>query len=1085
MSGSKGHCERADVVLVTVNKHEYEELLAALKMVTGKDGEKIQGESNEIYSFSGVINGQRVYVARSLMGSTGSGASIDTVLNITSDLAPKVLICVGIAWGAKNGQGQEIGDVLLSTRLRDAQHHKSTDGHIIPRGDLQSVDGTLLKTFISAAHDSGVRVHDGLLVSIETLFDDEAARNRFIAMDDGQPIGGEMEASGVLFSLRRATGTPVRWIVVKGICDWGFKKNVDAAQKERDQALAARHAAKLCVETLKRYRLVNVEQETIGPETSLADNQPSLTSSPGLATTHIAVPRERSIDKTVQLYISKNSSYSLDLGFPVIHKNWDENIFFELYRLTEELGNSRYFLYVHESASQQKTFDHLKRAGHLSPGIPLVVLTEKPAALKDSDRRKENLKQIFSTANVFFIDEFGRQYLYKEHISEYRPYNLAVYVENVTDSSVNGETQSALSSLKAWYSSISAPLMVVRGYGGLGKTTLVKRFLDDVHAENKETGILFIDSNEIIGELETITRVRQKIDDIYDFYQAQVVNLTDAKNFSKDLLSLSVDNGSLLIVLDGIDEVIAKLGAKFDAVNFIKSISTIYSANLQRAKIIITCRDYFWNSLQNAGSVQTIDLQPFTERMAQEFFLKSLHNVPAKVENALQIANRLAMSPGSNKSDVVYVPYILDIIVYLIEHKVEFSDEPLRLPDVGGLLHADFSNDFLVASVCEREIRKLHSLPVERQLQFFIRLSVAKDGHVSSYDVKDLLNKNPSQEESFGDDAIERLQGHPLLVTVGNKIMFRYDFFTDYFRALYLYSYFSSKELSALNKDVIEVSASYLRFDSEFMRDLCRRLSLDEDLLIFGMDTVSNIQTSSASLDSKGAYLAQRACSSIFCMFLALLRDSPDQTFDVEGCTNLLKHFFEDGGEIRKLSLINVSSTTAARPIFDFRSLTLRDCYFERYEFFWDCPIDDETRFFSGTFRSLEPRKDVRPRFFENTFDEKSCDLTGISHLLSQEKEATSQAASETRANLIRIFRLFYVRGNFYPQKQEYIRSKVFTGAYLPLLLKNRVIEEYSDSEKGTLRQYRVHPSYHGLIKHLEQGGASIELDRLTKLFKK
>jgi hypothetical protein len=220
-------------------------------------------------------------------------------------------------------------------------------------------------------------------------------------------------------------------------------------------------------------------------------------------------------------------------------------------------------------------------------------------------------------------------------------------------------------------------------------------------------------------------------------------------------------------------------------------------------------------------------------------------------------------------------------------------------------------------------------------------------------------------------------------------------------------------------------------------------------------------------------------------MFLALLRDSPDQTFDVEGCTNLLKHFFEDGGEIRKLSLINVSSTTAARPIFDFRSLTLRDCYFERYEFFWDCPIDDETRFFSGTFRSLEPRKDVRPRFFENTFDEKSYDLTGISHLLSQEKEATSQAASETRANLIRIFRLFYVRGNFYPQKQEYIRAKVFTGAYLPLLLKNRVIEEYSDSEKGTLRQYRVHPSYHGLIKHLEQGSASIELDRLTKLFKK
>lgn len=1076
------HTVTADIVLLTVNKHEQTQLKAVFERHIGHSLEQRQGASNEVYLDAGEVNGQRVMIAKSLIGSTGSGASFDTAINILEDLSPRVIIAVGIAWGAKNLGGQEIGDILISTRLRDAQHHKATPEKITLRGTIESANGTLLKTFLAAAESTGARAHEGLLISVETLFDDEQERDKFIAADQHQAIGGEMEGSGLLMALRRATDRRVDWLIVKAICDWGFKKNEDELKKEQDQLTAAQSAAELCIATITQFRLVpSLIKDQSNQPNLMTPHQANLTETEPSAAQPLA--SERSIAKTVQAYISKNSSFSLDVGFPIKHRDWSEKVVFELYKLTEELGSTKYFLYVHEGANQSKTLIYLTTNKYLKKDIPLIVLTEKPSALKESDRRKDNLKAVFSTENVFFIDDFGRQFLYKEHIQSFTPFNLPVYVESLTETSLPGTPESALHQLKTWYASISAPLVVIKGYGGIGKTTLVKQFLDEVYSANPDAGILFIDSHEIIGELETITRSRHKINDIYDFYHAQSVNQTgDTERLSKDLLSLSVDNGSLVIVLDGIDEVIAKLGAKFDAVSFINSISTIYSTNLQRAKIIITCRDYFWDSLQNVGPVKKIDLQPFNRSMAEEFFRKSL-DTETQIARALTIADKFALR-SQGHADEVYIPYVLDLIVYLIKQKTEFGDELLGESNIGTLLNPKIPNDFLVASVCLREITKLYSLSVESQIEFFVQLSVAKDGHVSVYDVKALLGRLPCQAEPIIDDTVERLKGHPLLIHADNKLYFRYDFFNEYFKSLYVAKYFLARNLDSLSQDFSEVVANYLRFDGEFMRTVCEHLKIDDEVVLFGIETVERLRENLSTLEPRSRYKSLRACSAVFSLFLNLKRESGTGKFDMETCSALMKDFFGKGSEIHGLSLINVGSNTAAKPIFDFRGQVLQDCYFERYDFFWECAIDSETRFFNSTFKSLEPRKDLRPNFYEHTFGE-GCDTVGIAHLLTKEKEASTHYATEVRDDLIRLFRLFYMRGNFYPQKQEYIRSKFFTGTYLPQLLKNRVVEEYIDPQKATLNQYRIASAFSPITKHIEQGGPCIELDRVVRLFAK
>jgi len=1066
----------ADVILLTVNAHEQEQLCHALKSKTGRDGTPMQGPSNEIYLDFGEMKGQKVFVAKSLMGATGDGASFDTVTNAVSDLNPSVIVAVGIAWGARDNEGQNIGDVLLSTQIRDAQHHKVKDGGTVLRGDILSARGTLIKTFSAAAEINKKRVHQGLLLSMETLFDNLDARDAILKAEP-TAIGGEMEGSGLLNALRKVERS-VDWIVVKGICDWGYKKNVDHTQKEQDQKYAAREAAELCAATISQFRLTrnssSIRESSGNHRTGQADQDKEI-----FEFNLNKTGPERSIRSTVEAYIAKNSSLTIDVGYPKFRRDWHSNVIFEYYRLSEELGGTRQFLYLHEGSSQSATHQFLLKNSILSKESQLVILTEKPNNIQDVEKRKNNLRAQFSTPIVYFIDEFGSQLLYRDHFKEFIPFPLPIYIEGSAETSASTQAASALQELKRWYESEANPLLIVKGHGGIGKTTLVKKFLNDIHGKNREVGILFIDSHEIIGELEKRSRLQQKIDDIYDFYHAQherhSVNDT---LLSKELLSLSVDNGSLVIVLDGIDEVIAKLGQNFDSVKFIKSISTIYSTNLKRAKILITCRDYFWDSMQHTAPVERLDLQPFTRVMAEDFFRQSID--AEKTERAMVIADKLALRNKLPQNEI-YIPYILDLIVYLIKRRPESPADAdvSALQGMKKLLNLELSNDFLVANVCHREIIKLDSLSVATQIAFFAELSVAEGGEISIYDVKNVLTKVSVQGSEIDANELQRLQGHPLLALRNDRVAFRYDFFNEYFKGLFAVNYFRERSAKELNWKIINIAADYFRFDGEFLKSICDRIELDDELPLFFSETIEGIKSFAPNKNDDN--LRQRACSGVFSLYLSLLKNSP-RKFDVSACTEAMCDFFKEKEVIRELSLINVGSSSAAKPIFDFRSLRLENCHFERFDFFWECPIDEFTRFEGCTFNLLEPRKDINPIIYPKTFSN-TCNTSGIAHIISKKEESAGQRTDEVRAGLIRFFELFRSRGNFYPQKQEFIKGKFFTGAYLPKLIKNKVIEEYRDPTKATLNQYRVTHKYLTILNNIEQGTPSVEFDEVLKIF--
>lgn len=176
----------------------------------------------------------RFFAVRSEMGTQGAGATTLVVEEALRHIAPDIVLMPGIAFGLKQDE-QELEDLLVSRWIIDYETCKVTKAGTFERGPRYEASTELLSK--ARLHAAGVRhVHFGEVICGCKLLNN---RKRVTELRERFPeaIGGEMEGIGLASACQRRK---VDWLLVKGICDWGYNKD------DKHQAAAARGAVKFC-----------------------------------------------------------------------------------------------------------------------------------------------------------------------------------------------------------------------------------------------------------------------------------------------------------------------------------------------------------------------------------------------------------------------------------------------------------------------------------------------------------------------------------------------------------------------------------------------------------------------------------------------------------------------------------------------------------------------------------------------------------------------------------------------------------------------------------------------------------------------
>jgi nucleoside phosphorylase len=236
------------ILIVVATPLEAKMVLSQIK----KNGHKPIPETinKMVFWHLGKINGSSLIMQKTTtMGSSGVGGSSLSVQDALNIIKPDAVVMLGIAFGL-NKDKQKIGTVLVSKQIECYELSKIKENSVIQRADKIPASHSLVNMFENAEFDfDQCDLEFGLMVSGEKLVDNEEFVNR-LKKTYPEAIGGEMEGEGLRSACHR---NGVDWILMKGICDWGFNKNTPS--KKDDQKLAISNACDFLLYTLKRFNI--------------------------------------------------------------------------------------------------------------------------------------------------------------------------------------------------------------------------------------------------------------------------------------------------------------------------------------------------------------------------------------------------------------------------------------------------------------------------------------------------------------------------------------------------------------------------------------------------------------------------------------------------------------------------------------------------------------------------------------------------------------------------------------------------------------------------------------------------------------
>ena len=665
--------------------------------------------------------------------------------------------------------------------------------------------------------------------------------------------------------------------------------------------------------------------------------------------------------------------------------SYSNNSFFEIYSITQNNKYLELFIYFSKYSSIQKTLKKIieEHIDILKNHQEIYIVFEeqrdfkrivsniiKNNDLKNNDIKLENNKIIILNKNVKYFDspiQFIEKTIYlqvKNDIeNELFPKQFSgVFINPLINNKSNIDI---ISKMKQWINAKHSPIFALIGSGGVGKTTVAKKFCSQV-----ENDVIFIDSKDLISNLRYI----EKLNTIYDFVKLFIKSQSDIQidenYFSEEMINILVDSGKLLIVIDGLDEVI--LYSDFDLNDFIKTIYNNCLDNLGKTKILLTIRDTFWKK-EYEKNIESFIISGFDIKKVKEYFRKKFDKNNKKVDKALQLLQT------NLKDEKIFPPFIIELTSLAVEDKI--SKENID----SNYICKDIFIDNLIYYICNRESKKFSNIykNIDEQIEFFIKMSIEYNGEITLKQLSTILDEN----------IIKAYKSHVLISSKGEIISFKFDILGEYFKKLFAIKIIN-QSINDYQEDNLLQEKNNKLFQQIYLdnRDLIRINNNIDGLEFLYMQMIDKLKNKQVL--EKYQY--------IFSFILSILLRLNTKK-DKQSNTDLIKNILNiDNNKYRGLCLYN--NHLHDKFLFCFNGMTFEYCYID-YKYFGDCDFDNNTIFYNSIIKGYY---NAKCNFVENNFDISSKLSEDMKKILKKKEKDIKNEYYKIKSDILDILKKFY-----------------------------------------------------------------------------
>lgn len=521
------------------------------------------------------------------------------------------------------------------------------------------------------------------------------------------------------------------------------------------------------------------------------------------------------------------------------------------------------------------------------------------------------------------------------------------------------------------------PIAVVLGQGGVGKTTFCRnlvRFINESDDFSKK--VLLVTKADIQKNYSG-----EMISSIEDLYREYVRGVDDrSQSISQREFSLALSCGSIVLMIDGIDEIESALGDKFDLEGFVDSISNL-NRSLRSCRVLLTSRDVHRTRFEHLTNADIVSLRGFSDKDVDAFL--SRESLAAKREVSEYVKR---IRDGNNFVN----PYLLHVVRQFVSSE---SGTSSSLAISTNRLNVNDSFDYILARLLQREIDKQSlSVGIDDYYDLLIEVVVAGRNELSVDDFEAYIQTlMPSRFNSNFAYHREPYLKFFLLEQNGNKISVTHLEYVAHILLNRLIELFS----------LVDVSVDKLCADLEliFGEAGYHGFALSDRLMV----RLSKIDASRELVEGnikKAVLWFGRADRST--RRERTLLELYIFAFEYSGCRSAV--------ERRDLLIGLHGSTTISRlcvvgdfPKIDFSGLIVEDAIFRNFGDFFLCAFDSDTIFLRCSFFNCS-RKFNKANARMDMFRE--CQLDdGMKSLLSAGADKRKEVVGRVKADIKQVFR--------------------------------------------------------------------------------